>query len=45
MLTLAPLFVLTIVIGVYPALVLDFIQVPVTQILDGLGAPVTGLVP
>ncbi len=41
-LTLAPLFVLTIVLGVYPALVLDFIQQPVTQILHDLGAPLTG---
>ncbi len=31
MLTLAPLFVLTILIGVYPAIVLDFIQAPVGQ--------------
>ena len=29
MLTLAPLFALTLVIGIYPAIVLDFIQVPV----------------
>ncbi len=35
-LTLAPLFVLTIVIGVYPALILDFIQAPVSDILNHL---------
>ncbi len=39
-LTLAPLFALTIVIGVYPALLLDFIQQPVDSILQGLSAPV-----
>jgi len=42
-LTLAPLFVLTIVIGIYPALILDFIQAPVHQILDGLAQPLTGM--
>ncbi|MCY7418107.1 MAG: hypothetical protein LH650_06345, partial [Chloroflexi bacterium] len=42
-LTLAPLFVLTIVIGIYPALILDFIQAPVQQILDGLAQPLTGM--
>ncbi len=42
-LTLAPLFVLTIIIGVYPALILDFIQAPVHQILDGLAQPLTGM--
>jgi NADH-quinone oxidoreductase subunit M len=41
-LTLAPLFVLTILIGIYPAIVLDFIQAPVGQILSDLGAPITG---
>ena len=44
-LTLAPLFVLTIVIGIYPALVLDFIQQPVHELLTALGAPVTGVLP
>ena len=44
-LTLAPLFVLTIVIGVYPALILDFIQAPVSDILNHLAVPTTGLVP
>ena len=41
-LTLAPLVVLTIVIGIYPSIVLDFIQAPVSQILSDLGAPLTG---
>ena len=44
-LTLAPLFALTILIGVYPALVLDFIQAPVAQILSDLGAPMTASLP
>jgi NADH-quinone oxidoreductase subunit M len=44
-LTLAPLFVLAIVIGVYPAIVLDFIQAPVHDILGQLSAPVTGAIP
>ncbi len=44
-LTLAPLFVLTIVIGIYPAIVLDFIQAPVGQLLSDLGAPLTGALP
>jgi NADH:ubiquinone oxidoreductase subunit 4 (subunit M) len=43
-LTLAPLFVLAIVIGVYPALILDFIQAPVNDILQHLSVPTTGLV-
>ncbi len=42
-LTLAPLFVLTIVIGIYPTLILNFIQAPVHQILDGLAQPLTGV--
>jgi len=37
-LTLAPLAALTLIIGIYPALVLDFIQVPVDVILDQLQA-------
>jgi NADH-quinone oxidoreductase subunit M len=32
-LTLAPLAILTLALGVYPALVLDFIQVPVNEFL------------
>jgi NADH-quinone oxidoreductase subunit M len=40
-LTLAPLFVLAIVIGVYPAILLDFIQAPVAQILTDVGAPLS----
>ncbi len=37
-LTLAPLAALTLIIGIYPALVLDFIQVPVDEILAQLQA-------
>jgi NADH-quinone oxidoreductase subunit M len=35
--TLAPLVVLTVLLGLFPALVLDLIQVPVTEILDAVG--------
>ncbi len=41
-LTLAPLFALTIVIGIYPALILDFIQQPVHELLSALNMPITG---
>ncbi len=45
-LTLAPLFVLTIVFGLYPALLLDLIQAPVGQLLAEVGgAPATGVLP
>jgi NADH-quinone oxidoreductase subunit M len=45
-LTIAPLAILTLAIGIYPALVLDFIQVPVNEILAQLhvGAT-TGFLP
>jgi NADH:ubiquinone oxidoreductase subunit 4 (subunit M) len=49
--TLAPLVVLTVVLGLVPALVLDLIQVPVTEILDVVNgsaeavAGTTGLLP
>jgi len=45
-LTLAPLAALTLVIGIYPAIVLDFIQVPVKEILDHVnGAATLGFLP
>ena len=49
--TLAPLVVLTVVLGLVPALVLDLIQLPVTEILDVVNdsaeavAGTTGLLP
>jgi len=43
-LTLAPLFVLTIVIGIYPAILLDFIQAPVHDVLSHLVVPAAGVV-
>jgi NADH-quinone oxidoreductase subunit M len=45
-LTLAPLFGLAIVFGLFPALLLDVIQAPVDQLLASVGATtVTGMVP
>jgi NADH:ubiquinone oxidoreductase subunit 4 (subunit M) len=45
-LTLAPLAALTLIIGIYPAIVLDFIQVPVNEILAQLHAGASvGLLP
>jgi NADH-quinone oxidoreductase subunit M len=45
-LTLAPLAALTLILGVYPALVLDFLQVPVNEILAQLHAGASvGLMP
>ena len=45
-LTLAPLAALTLIIGIYPALVLDFLQVPVNEILAQLHAGASvGLLP
>jgi NADH-quinone oxidoreductase subunit M len=35
--TLAPLVVLTVLLGLFPALVLDLIQLPVTEILHAVG--------
>ncbi len=46
-LTLAPLFALTIIFGLYPAAILDLIQQPVADVLTAVGAaaPATGVVP
>jgi NADH-quinone oxidoreductase subunit M len=46
-LTIAPLAALTLLIGVYPALVLDFIQVPVDNLLEQvqLAVTTTGMLP
>jgi NADH-quinone oxidoreductase subunit M len=46
-LTLAPLATLTLIVGVYPALILDFIQVPVDQLLTQVQQAVTttGMLP
>jgi NADH-quinone oxidoreductase subunit M len=45
-LTLAPLFVLTIAFGLYPALLLDVIQTPVGELLAEVGGTsVTGGLP
>jgi NADH-quinone oxidoreductase subunit M len=44
-LTLAPLAVLTLVIGLYPALVLDLINGPVDQVLAQVSTVATGMVP
>ena len=35
--TLAPLVVLTVVLGLFPALVLDLIRLPVSEILGVVG--------
>jgi NADH-quinone oxidoreductase subunit M len=35
--TLAPLVVLTVLLGLFPALVLDLIELPVNEILDAVG--------
>ncbi len=46
-LTLTPLAALTVLIGIYPALVLDFLQVPVDQLLAQVqqAATTTGMLP
>ena len=46
-LTLAPLFALTLVFGLFPAVLLDLIQVPVTDLLAQVGGAttVTGVAP
>jgi NADH-quinone oxidoreductase subunit M len=45
-LTLAPLFGLAILFGLFPAILLDLIQAPVGQLLTSVGTPtVAGLVP
>jgi NADH-quinone oxidoreductase subunit M len=45
-LTLAPLFGLALLFGLYPAAMLDLIQVPVTQLLAEVGGgTVTGVLP
>ncbi len=44
-LTLAPLAALTIVMGVYPALILDLITGPVNELLAALGPATTGMLP
>jgi NADH-quinone oxidoreductase subunit M len=45
-LTLAPLFALAILFGLFPAILLDLIQAPVGQLLAQAGAaPVTGVLP
>ncbi|MFN8520383.1 MAG: NADH-quinone oxidoreductase subunit M [Chloroflexota bacterium] len=45
-LTLAPLFALSILFGLFPAVLLDLIQTPVTELLASVGgATVTGVLP
>jgi NADH-quinone oxidoreductase subunit M len=46
-LTLAPLFALSLLFGLFPAILLDLIQAPVTQLLAQVGdaTTVTGVVP
>jgi NADH-quinone oxidoreductase subunit M len=44
-LTLAPLAILTIVMGLYPALVLDFINGPVKELVTQLAPVTTGMLP
>jgi NADH-quinone oxidoreductase subunit M len=44
-LTLAPLAVLTIVMGLYPALILDLINGPVKELIDQLAPVTTGMLP
>ncbi len=45
-LTLAPLFALAILFGLFPAILLDLIQVPVTDLLASVGGTtVTGVLP
>jgi NADH:ubiquinone oxidoreductase subunit 4 (subunit M) len=44
-LTLAPLAALTLLFGIYPALVIDLITVPVDQVLAHVGGMTAGVVP
>jgi NADH-quinone oxidoreductase subunit M len=44
-LTLAPLAGLVLILGLYPALVLDLIALPVDQVLGGFAPTVAGLQP
>jgi NADH-quinone oxidoreductase subunit M len=44
-LTLAPLAALTLLLGIYPTLVIDFISTPVDQVLAHVSAMTAGVVP